>query len=93
MKSFIAAMALVVFPFSAYSQQYMNKQVVCDTPSVVINSLKKDYGETLFWKSKTDDDTLMVIVANMTTQTWTLIEMNKETACVLSSGKGLPLST
>jgi hypothetical protein len=93
MKPFLIAMAIAVFPFSAHSQIVMQKQVVCDKPIVVMRALEKDFGEVPIWASQTDDKTSIILVVNKDKETWTMIEMNSELACVLSSGKGLPVTT
>ena len=66
------------------------KEVYCDKTETMISVLKgQDFEESPIWfgtekDSKTSNYSLFV---NQQTKTWTIIQFNKETACVLGSGE------
>jgi len=66
------------------------KEVYCDKIETMISILKgRDYEESPIWlgtekDSKAPNYSLFV---NQETKTWTIIQFNKETACVLGAGE------
>jgi hypothetical protein len=64
----------------------VSKKVICaDTKSVFKNITESKYKELPVWVGRTEDST-MSIIANEETGTWTLIQFNKEVACVIDAG-------
>jgi hypothetical protein len=65
-----------------------NKPVICDSFGEVISFLTNEYKEKLTWMGKDlNSDTGYALLINEEKETWTFIQYNKETACVLGVGK------
>ena len=70
------------------------KEVYCDKIETMISILKgRDYEESPIWfgtekDSKASNYSLFI---NQETKTWTIIQFNKETACVLGAGEGFSI--
>ena len=64
----------------------MKKTVPCAATKDIITDLANgDYKELPFWMGK-DTDSKYVLMANPKTLTWTFIQYDETTACVLGSG-------
>lgn len=64
----------------------VNKKVLCaDAKSVFKNISESKYKELPVWVGRTEDSN-MSIIANEETGTWTIIQFNKEIACVIDAG-------
>ena len=69
----------------------IEKPIVCSTPKEVIESLTgPKYREEPLWGG-TDDADRYVITVNKQSKTWTLIQFNKDIACILGSGENYHL--
>ena len=68
----------------------INKPVTCDSALLVFQALLEQAGEKPIWVGKGDgnDTSRTVILANETTKSWTIIQFDKNMACVLGSGVG-----
>jgi hypothetical protein len=77
---------------SAQSIQ-INKPVTCDSTLLVFQALLEQAGENPIWVGKGDgvDTSKTVILANEKTKSWTIIQFDKNMACVLGSGVGSQL--
>jgi hypothetical protein len=70
------------------------KEVYCDKTETMISILKgEDFQETPIWfgkekDSKTPNYSLLV---NQKTKSWTIIQFNKDMACVLGTGESFSL--
>ena len=67
------------------------KEVYCDKTETIISILKgRDYEESPIWIGKEKDSKASnySLFVNQETKTWTIIQFNKETACVLGAGEG-----
>jgi hypothetical protein len=73
-----------------------NKEVECDKAERMISNLKNsDFKEVPIWfgkeaDSKTPNYSLFV---NPETRTWTIIQFNKDVACILGSGESYSVVT
>ena len=66
------------------------KEVYCDKTETMISVLKsRDYEESPIWIGKEKDSKApnYSLFVNQETKTWTIIQFNKETACVLGAGE------
>lgn len=79
----------LAFPFIAAAEPVqLQKQVICDRTSVIMKELTLgEYKEIPVWVGNADDSYYSLLV-NEKTQTFTLIQFTKSTACVLGDGKG-----
>jgi len=89
---FLILILLVSSQASAQSIQ-INKPVTCDSTLLVFQALLEQAGEKPIWAGKGDgvDTSKTVILANEKTKSWTIIQFDKNMACVLGSGVGSQL--
>jgi|DEB0MinimDraft_4_1074332.scaffolds.fasta_scaffold352914_1 hypothetical protein len=88
-KTIITAGVLFILPTLAISQQVQQKPVLCDQTVNVLPFLDKTYKEQPHWigKSSKDSEGWFVVMLNEETKTWTLVQYNREVACILGDGK------
>jgi hypothetical protein len=85
---------ILLAPLLASSQSIqINKPVTCDSTLLVFQALLEQAGEKPIWVGKGDgaDTSKTVILANEKTKSWTIIQFDKNMACVLGSGVGSQL--
>ena len=76
----------------AYTQDVkkINKPVTCAKLDDMVAYVVGEKSEEIVLQSlETDNSLAITLFANLQTQTWTLIESNRDTACILSAGRGL----
>lgn len=85
---------LMLLPALVISQQsqtsvIIDKKVICDEFDKMIEVLvKKEYNEQILWiGSDKNSDSKYAIMANQKTGTWTVIQYNKEAACIIGAGE------
>lgn len=65
----------------------IDKPVVCDKTDTVFAVLKEKFQETPVWGgNNSQGKTNYALMLNPETKTWTLIQFNTDTACVLGTG-------
>jgi hypothetical protein len=71
----------------------INKPVICDSALLVFQALLEQAGEKPIWVGKGDgaDTSKTVVLANKKTKSWTIVQFDKNMACVLGSGVGSQL--
>ena len=82
---------ILLFPLLASAQSIqINKPVTCDSTLLVFQALLEQAGEKPVWvgKGEGNDTSKTVILANEKTKSWTIIQFDKNMACVLGSGVG-----
>ena len=81
-------LGILFLPVVALGEQAtLTKPVVCDDVKLVIEFVKSQpYYETLYWAGK-DENSHYAMLVNEKTKTWTLIQFDEKTACVLGSGE------
>jgi len=80
---------ILLSPLLASSQSIqINKPVTCDSTLLVFQALLEQAGEKPIWVGKGDgvDTSRTVILANEKTKSWTIVQFDKNMACVLGSG-------
>ena len=81
---------LILFsPLLASAQSIqINKPVTCDTTQLVFQALFEQAGERPIWLGRGDgaDASSTTIFANEKTKSWTIVQFDKNMACVLGSG-------
>lgn len=80
-------LGVLLLPAVAVSQPVtVEKPVVCDTPKIVIETLTgKEYKEQPFWAG-VDENSRYVMLVNEDTGTWSIVQFNKNIACILGTG-------
>ena len=63
----------------------INKAVPCGDTKLVLKSLISEYGENPFWMGE-DTTSGYVLLVNEKSKTWTILQYNDETACILGTG-------
>lgn len=87
MNKFIA-FCVFLFPFSLYAQQsaiQVDKTLLCASTKDVFQSLATDWNEKPIWGSNLKDSKVILTV-NKKTGSWTIIQFNKNLACILEVG-------
>jgi len=71
----------------------INKPVTCENTLLIFQALLEQAGEKPIWVGKGDgaDTSRTVILANEKTKSWTIVQFDKNMACVLGSGVGSQL--
>lgn len=94
MKRFIAVAVLLSVHLFAASQQnsesvIKEKKVVCNQFNLLLSTLlKNEYKERITWIGEDDEsETKFSLLVNEKTGTWTLLQFNKELACILGAGE------
>ena len=88
----ILARLLMCVAVSSYSQPSeifeLQKPLKCSAVEVLMNYLAQNYGERMVWVGKeTFTGTYIALYKNETTGTWTMIQYDIKTGCVLGAGE------
>lgn len=81
---FLALTSLVI----AQEPVTVNKEVVCLKTSDMFSAVRTMYGEYPVWHGDTESEGSVVITANTTTNSWSIIHYNEKVACLLEVGRG-----
>ena len=65
----------------------LRKVIICDKAEIIFNTLASKFDEKPIWVGKTDRDTYITLTVNKEEHTWTLVEYQSVTACVLGVGQ------
>jgi hypothetical protein len=78
---------VLLLPALAYAQPVtVEKPVICDNLKTVIETLTgTGYREQPFW-SGNDETSRYILLVNERTKSWTILQFNKNIACVLGTG-------
>ena len=73
---------------AALAQGTTKKEVYCDKTETIISTLKSnDYKEEPVWLGKSEESlSNFTLFVNNENKSWTIIQFNKDAACVLGSG-------
>lgn len=74
----------------AYAEPFeVKKTLICDKTATILNGLQNgQYKESPSWAGMASrEDSSYVIMSNESTGTWTIVQFNAETACILGEGK------
>ena len=89
MKKFIAFLLMVsviAFALAQSTAVEINKKVVCDDTKTLLDTLLNEYKESPVWAG-TDDKSKYSLLINQETGTWTMIQFDKNTTCILGVGE------
>lgn len=65
----------------------IDKPIVCDKTNAVFAVLQEKFQEMPVWGGKSaGDQTSYALMLNSETKTWTLLQFNTDTACILGLG-------
>ena len=93
MYRFLPSLILLAPLLASAESIQINKPVICDSALLVFQALVEQAGETPIWVGKGDgtDTSRTVLLANEKTKSWTIVQFDKNMACVLGSGVGSQL--
>jgi hypothetical protein len=86
----LALLTILLVPFMAFAEEpvTVDKEVVCLKTSTMFAAVRTTYGEQPIWHGDAEGEGSVVITANTTTNTWSIIHYNEKVACLLEVGKG-----
>lgn len=86
----LALLTILLVPFMAFAEEpvTVKKEVVCTKTTTMLGALRNTYGEQPIWHGDAESEGSIVITANPTTNTWSIIQYNEKVACLLEIGKG-----
>lgn len=87
------ALLILTISVTALSQsaETVNKPVYCFPLSIVVDMLSRDFGESVTFQSRnTLTGADVALAENPETGSWTIIEYDKDTACILATGSRSP---
>ena len=90
MKKLLTLLVLIPLLTSAQSSgpTTLEKTVICDKTQNVLDVIMNGrFHEKPVWGGE-DDTSRYGLLVNRETGTWTIIQFNKETACILGTGEG-----
>ena len=83
----IVLLCILAVPLAASAEQVrLNKEVVCDDANVVFPALAKFDEQPMFVGTLTAST--VVFMANVETQSWTIVQTDGNVACVIDIGEG-----
>ena len=91
---FLFPILILLVPLLASAEPIqINKPVTCENTLLIFQALLEQAGEKPIWVGKGDgtDTSKTVILANEKTKSWTIVQFDKNMACVLGSGVGSQL--
>ena len=86
----LALLTILLVPFMAFAEKpvTVNKEVVCTSTINMFSAVQSMYEEQPIWHGNAEGEGSIVITANTTTNTWSIIHYNEKVACLLGIGKG-----
>lgn len=84
----LVAFILSVVSSLANAEFESNKPMICDDTRSIMKSLAEVYLEKPIWTAPhPNDNTRFSLFVNTLTGSWTLVQMNREIACILGVGE------
>jgi hypothetical protein len=65
----------------------LSKVIRCSSAESVLNFFVDKFQEKPLWVGKTSSGTHIVLLANKTTRTWTMVEYDSRLGCVIGAGE------
>lgn len=86
----LALLSILFVPFMAFAEEpvTVNKEVVCTNTTTMFAAVRATYGEQPIWHGDAESEGSIVITANPTTNSWSIIQYNEKVACLLEVGNG-----
>lgn len=83
---------LMFIASTVFAQSFsLDKKVVCDKLNRVLPILVGKFNEQPIWLG-VDDNSKHILFVNAENKTWTLVQLNDETACIIDSGTGFQIT-
>jgi hypothetical protein len=88
MRTLTAGLLLTVAATVMAEPRTLRKQVVCDSTPKVLKTIAEEFEETPQWQGQNAQQmTQIMLTVNLKTGSWTIVEYNADTACVLAVGE------
>ena len=92
MRTLFALTATVLSQLCSAQTAPTAKEVLCYELSAVVKILKEEYKESVTWQgvNTMSQGSRIALAENTETGTWTIIEYDNSTACILGMGQNRP---
>jgi hypothetical protein len=88
MKKTIILLFTTLLVTIAQSTPYeIRKKIICEETKILQEEMRKGFGEYPVWGGQSEN-TNFVLLLNKDTTTWSLIEFDNDTSCILGHGEG-----
>lgn len=93
MKRLLLATLFCFFSFSVAAQLFSTQRpVVCGEADQILNALIAELGEQPIWQgSDPNNSSRYMLFVNPNRDEWTLIQFNRQVACIIATGHGSTL--
>ena len=92
MRYLIAACLCLIYSVSYAQLSEYERKFTCGKTKFVLEALTKVAKEKPIWSGKDQEtETNTVVMINTETLTWTVVQYDKNMACVLSNGEGFKI--
>ena len=83
---FLLAAFIIAVALAQSAPVEIQKKVVCDDTTTVMNTLITEYQESPVWAGS-DEKSNFGLLINQESGTWTIVQFNKTTTCILGVGE------
>jgi hypothetical protein len=81
-------LVLLMLASPAFAQKKINKEITCYATEAALRILLEEFEEKPVWMGKTDNDkNNYMLLVNSSTQTWTLLQLNRDASCIIGTGE------
>ncbi len=92
MRKLLSTLLLIPSLTLAQGAFWHEKAVLCDDRNVVMEKLADKFGEVPVWsgigRGDIDANSNLMVTQNPKTLSWTIVQFNKEVACIMAVGEG-----
>jgi hypothetical protein len=89
MKKYLLMLLCAFISTQAYSEAVeIDKKIVCDNTKNMLPQFKTQHGEIPMWIGNVKKDTMVAVLVNSESQTWSVVMFNQDATCLLESGEG-----
>lgn len=83
----------LLIPTISSAQQTVPHQLVCDTTTKMMKTIREDFKELPMWQGQSLQKNMQTtLYINKSTGSWTLAIGNKDYTCILDAGEGFGLT-
>jgi len=89
MKKYLMMLLCAVISTQVYSEAVeIDKKIVCDNTENILPQFKIQHGELPIWIGNVKEGTMVAVLVNSESQTWSVVMFNNDATCLLESGEG-----
>lgn len=87
--SVVAFLFCLISPIANAEYFKLNKPVICGELPVLVKQITDNYQEKIYWVGQhQESQSNYALLVNAQTQTWTLLQTQGPSACVIGTGQG-----